>query len=309
MAIKYGRPVEARLAPVETKIKRKPGLDLAKRPRRNRKAEWARRLVREHELSTHDLIWPLFLVDGSNTRVPVDSMPGVERLSVDEAVREAERAAALAIPCLALFPYTDPKRRDEDGSEALNPDNLVCRAIRAIKHAVPEVGVLCDVALDPYTNHGHDGLLRDGVILNDETIEILVQQALVEAQSGADVIAPSDMMDGRIGAIRAALDQASLSEVSIMAYAAKYASAFYGPFRDAVGSSATLTGDKRTYQMDAANSDEALREVELDIAEGADMIMVKPGMPYLDIICRVSDTFGMPVFAYQVSGEYAMIMA
>src|SRR6516164_5222777 len=232
MAIKYGRPIEARLAPVAAKIKRKPGLDLAKRPRRNRKAEWARRLVREHALTAHDLIWPLFLTEGSKTRVPVDSMPGVERLSVDEAVREAERAAELAIPCLALFPYTDPKRRDHDGSEALNPDNLVCRAIRAIKQTVPEVGVLCDVALDPYTSHGHDGLLRDGVILNDETVEVLVQQALVEAEAGCDIIAPSDMMDGRVAAIRAGLDRAGFADVSIMAYAAKYASAFYGPFRD-----------------------------------------------------------------------------
>src|SRR5215470_11665071 len=240
MAIKYGRPIEARLAPVEAKIKRKPRLDLAKRPRRNRKAEWARRLVREHALTTHDLIWPLFLTDGVKTRVPVDSMPGVERLSVDEAVREAERAAALAIPCLALFPYTDPKQRDEAGSEAINPDNLVCRAINAIKRAVPDVGVLCDVALDPYTSHGHDGLLRDGVILNDETVEVLVQQALVKAQAGCDIIAPSDMMDGRVGAIRAGLDRAGFADVSIMAYAAKYASAFYGPFREAVGSAATL---------------------------------------------------------------------
>src|SRR5262245_57654016 len=295
MAIKYGRPIEARLAPVEAK--RKPRLELAKRPRRNRKAEWARRLVREHALTSHDLIWPLFLIDGSKTRAPVDSMPGVERLSVDEAVREAERAAELAIPCLALFPYTDPQRRDQDGSEALNPDNLVCRAIRAIKQAVPEIGVLCDVALDPYTSHGHDGLLRDGAILNDETVEVLVQQALVEAEAGCDIIAPSDMMDGRVGAIRAALDQADFADVSIMAYAAKYASAFYGPFRDAVGSSATLTGDKRTYQMDPANTDEALREVELDIAEGADMVMVKPGMPYLDILRRVKDAFGVPTFA------------
>ncbi len=309
MAIKYGRPIEARLAPVEAKIKRKPGLDLAKRPRRNRKAEWARRLVREHALTAHDLIWPLFLTEGSKTRVPVDSMPGVERLSVDEAVREAERAAELAIPCLALFPYTDPKHRDQDGSEALNPDNLVCRAIRAIKQTVPEVGVLCDVALDPYTSHGHDGLLRDGVILNDETVEVLVQQALVEAEAGCDIIAPSDMMDGRVAAIRAGLDRAGFADVSIMAYAAKYASAFYGPFRDAVGSAATLIGDKRTYQMDPANSDEALREVELDISEGADMVMVKPGMPYLDILRRVKDAFGVPTFAYQVSGEYSMIMA
>ena len=311
MAIKYGRPIEARLAPVEAKIKGKAAarLDLATRPRRNRKAEWARRLVRENVLTTDDLIWPLFLVDGANRRLPVASMPGVERLSIDEAVRDAERAAKLAIPCLALFPYTDPKRRDEGGSEALNPDNLVCRTIRAIKKEVPELGVLCDVALDPYTSHGHDGLLRDGVIVNDDTVEVLVQQALVEAEAGCDIIAPSDMMDGRVGAIREALDQADFTDVSIMAYAAKYASAFYGPFRDAVGSATTLTGDKRTYQMDPANSDEALREVELDIAEGADMVMVKPGMPYLDILRRVKDAFGVPTFAYQVSGEYSMIMA
>jgi porphobilinogen synthase len=309
MAIKYGRPIEARLAPVEAKARSAARLDLSTRPRRNRKAEWARRLVRESVLTTDDLIWPLFLVDGTGTRMPVASMPGVERLSVDEAVRDAARAAALSIPCLALFPYTDPKRRDEDGSEALNPDNLVCRAIRAIKKEVPQVGVLCDVALDPYTSHGHDGLLRDGVILNDETVEVLVQQALVEAEAGCDIIAPSDMMDGRVGAIRAGLDAASFTDVSIMAYAAKYASAFYGPFRDAVGSASTLTGDKRTYQMDPANTDEALREVELDISEGADMVMVKPGMPYLDILRRVSDAFDMPTFAYQVSGEYSMIMA
>jgi porphobilinogen synthase len=311
MAIKYGRPIEARLAPVEAKIQAKPvtRLELTTRPRRNRKADWARRLVCENVLTTDDLIWPLFLVDGINTRTPVASMPGVERLSVDEAVRDAERAAKLAIPCLALFPYTDQKRRDDHGSEALNPDNLVCRAIRAIKQAVPEIGVLCDVALDPYTSHGHDGLLRNGTIINDETVEVLVKQALVEAEAGCDIIAPSDMMDGRVGAIRAGLDQADFADVSIMAYAAKYASAFYGPFRDAVGSSATLTGDKRTYQMDPANSDEALREVELDILEGADMVMVKPGMPYLDILRRVNDAFGMPTFAYQVSGEYSMIMA
>jgi len=236
-------------------------------------------------------------------------MPGVERLSIEEAVREAERAARLAIPCLALFPYTDPSLRDERGSEALNPDNLICRAIRAIKKAVPEVGVLCDVALDPYTSHGHDGLIRDGTIVNDETVEVLVKQATIEAEAGCDIIAPSDMMDGRVGAIRAGLDQADFVDVSIMAYAAKYASAFYGPFRDAVGSSATLSGDKRTYQMDPANTDEALREVELDILEGADMVMVKPGMPYLDIVRRVQEAFGMPTFAYQVSGEYSMIMA
>jgi porphobilinogen synthase len=307
MAIKYGRPIEARLAPVEARPAQR--LDLTVRPRRNRKAEWARRMVRENVLTTDDLIWPLFLVDGSNTRAPVESMPGVERLSVDESVRAAERAAELAIPCLALFPYTEPKRRDEDGSEALNPDNLVCRAIRAIKKAVPEIGVLCDVALDPYTSHGHDGLLRDGRIVNDETVAVLVKQALVEAEAGCDIIAPSDMMDGRVAAIRAALDQADFVDVSIMAYAAKYASAFYGPFRDAVGSSTTLIGDKRTYQMDPANTDEALHEVELDIAQGADMVMVKPGMPYLDVLRRVKETFGVPTFAYQVSGEYAMIMA
>src|SRR5260221_1785852 len=231
MAIKYGRPIEARLAPVETKIRRKPGLDLAKRPRRNRKAEWARRLVREHALTAHDLIWPLFLIEGSKTRVPVDSMPGVERLSVDEAVREAERADELAIPCLAIFPYTDPKRRDQDGSEAINPDNLVCRAIRAIKQTVPEVGVLCDVALDPYTSHGHDGLLRDGIILNDETVEVLVQHALVEAQAGCDIIPPSDMMDLRDCAIRAAFDRPGSTDVSLMAYAAQNVSAFYCQLR------------------------------------------------------------------------------
>jgi porphobilinogen synthase len=309
MAIKYGRPIEARLAPVAAEPKPASRLDLTTRPRRNRKADWARRLVRENVLTTDDLIWPLFLVDGSKTRVPVASMPGVERLSVDEAVRDAQRAAKLNIPCIALFPYTDPALRDEDGGEALNPGNLVCRAIRAIKREVPQVGLLCDVALDPYTSHGHDGLIRDGVILNDETVDVLVRQALVEAEAGCDIIAPSDMMDGRVGAIRAGLDAAGCCDVSIMAYAAKYASAFYGPFRDAVGSSATLIGDKRTYQMDFGNSDEALREVELDIQEGADMIMVKPGMPYLDVLRRVKDTFAMPTFAYQVSGEYAMIMA
>jgi len=248
-------------------------------------------------------------MDGTNARAPVPSMPGVERLSIDEVAREAARAATLNIPCIALFPYTDPKLRDETGSEALNPDNLVCRAIRAIKNEMPEIGVLCDVALDPFTSHGHDGLLHDGVIVNDETVAVLAKQALVQAEAGCDIIAPSDMMDGRVGAIRKALDTAKFTDVSIMSYAAKYASAFYGPFRDAVGSAKTLTGDKRTYQMDFGNSDEALREVALDIEEGADMIMVKPGLPYLDIVRRVKKTFGMPTFAYQVSGEYAMIMA
>ena len=310
MALKYGRPIESRLKPVEAEVRPSAApLDLATRMRRNRKSEWARRMVRENVLTAADLIWPLFIVDGVKTRIAVDSMPGVERLSVDEAMRQAVRAAALEIPCLALFPYTDPALRDEAGSEALNPDNLVCQAIRAIKKEVPDIGILCDVALDPYTSHGHDGLLREGEIVNDETVEVLVKQALCEAEAGCDIIAPSDMMDGRVGAIRSALDAAGRTDVQIMAYAAKYASAFYGPFRDAVGSSKTLTGDKRTYQMDPANSDEALREVELDIAEGADMVMVKPGLPYLDIVRRVKDAFGMPTFAYQVSGEYSMIMA
>jgi porphobilinogen synthase len=307
MAIKFGRPIEARtrFAPAEAPDR----LDLTVRMRRNRRAEWARRMVREHTLTTDDLIWPLFVMDGNNARTPVASMPGVERLSVDQAVREAERAAKLTIPCIALFPYTDPSLRDETGSEALNPDNLVCSAIRAIKKEVPDVGILCDVALDPFTSHGHDGLLRDGVILNDETVAVLAKQALVQAEAGCDIIAPSDMMDGRVAAIRKTLDGADYTDVSIMSYAAKYASAFYGPFRDAVGSAKTLAGDKRTYQMDPGNSDEALREVALDIEEGADMIMVKPGLPYLDIVAREKHAFGMPTFAYQVSGEYAMIMA
>jgi porphobilinogen synthase len=286
-----------------------PALDLVVRPRRNRKAEWARRLVRENVLTADDLIWPLFLIDGQDVRSPIASMPGVERLSVDQAVRDAERAMALNIPCIALFPYTEPSLRDELGTEAVNPDNLVCTAVRAIKKEFPELGVLCDVALDPFTSHGHDGLMRDGEILNDETVAVLAKQAQVQAEAGCDIIAPSDMMDGRVGAIRRALDAADFTDVSIMAYAAKYASVFYGPFRDAVGSSKTLTGDKRTYQMDYGNTDEALREVALDIEEGADMIMIKPGLPYLDIVQRVKDAFAMPTFAYQVSGEYAMIMA
>jgi porphobilinogen synthase len=310
MAIKYGRPIGtgAWPRPIEAPAQSAP-LDLTTRMRRNRKSEWARRMVRENVLTTDDLIWPLFVVAGKNARAPVASMPGVERLSVDQAVREAARAAELDIPCIALFPYTDPNLRDESGSEALNPDNLVCQAIRAIKKEVPGLGILCDVALDPYTSHGHDGLMHGEVIANDETVEVLVLQALIEAEAGCDIIAPSDMMDGRVGAVRTALDEAGYADVQIMAYAAKYASAFYGPFRDAIGSSKTLTGDKRTYQMDPGNSDEALREVELDIAEGADMVMVKPGLPYLDIVRRVKDAFGMPTFAYQVSGEYSMIMA
>ena len=310
MAIKFGRPLESRtrFVPVDAEAPATNRLDLPVRLRRNRRADWARRMVRENVLTTDDLIWPIFVIDGAKTRVPVPSMPGVERLTVDQAVREAERAAKLSIPCIALFPFTEPTLRDPDGREAVNPDNLVCRAMRAIKKEVPEIGLLCDVALDPYTSHGHDGLLRDGEILNDETVAVLVKQALVEVEAGCDIIAPSDMMDGRVGAIRQALDAAGRSDVQIMAYAAKYASAFYGPFRDAVGSSVTLTGDKRTYQMDPGNTDEALREVELDIAEGADMVMVKPGMPYLDVLWRVKEAFGMPTFAYQVSGEYAMLM-
>src|ERR1700678_380182 len=289
-------------------------LDLTHRPRRNRKAEWARRLVAEHVLTASDLIWPLFLIDGDRRRVPVAAMAGVDRLTVEEAVREAERAGNLKIPAIAFFPYTEAALKDAEGSEAFNEGNLVCRACRAIKREFPELGLVTDVALDPYTSHGHDGLVRETAsgqltILNDETVEVLVRQALNQARAGADIIAPSDMMDGRVGAIREALDASGFLDVQIMAYAAKYASAFYGPFRDAIGSAKTLTGDKRTYQMDGANSDEALREVELDIAEGADMVMGEPGRPYLDIVRRVKDTFAMPTFVYQVSGEYAMIAA
>jgi porphobilinogen synthase len=286
-----------------------PGRFPAVRMRRNRKTSWSRRLVAENVLTADDLIWPIFVVEGRGKREPVASMPGVDRLSVDLAVEAAQEAAALGIPAVALFPYTDPKLRTDDGREAFNPDNLVCRATRAIRKANLDLGVLLDVALDPYTSHGHDGLMRAGEIVNDETLEALVRQTLVQAEAGCDIIAPSDMMDGRVGVIRKALEAAGHRNVQIMAYAAKYASAFYGPFRDAVGSSATLTGDKRTYQMDPANSDEALREVALDIAEGADMVMVKPGMPYLDIVRRVKDAFGMPTFAYQVSGEYSMLTA
>lgn len=281
----------------------------ATRMRRMRQAEWSRRLVRENRLTADDLIWPIFVVDGENQKIPVASMPGVDRLSIDLAVAAAENAARLAIPVIALFPYTDMSLRNDTASEAVNPDNLICRTVRAIKSAVPEIGVLCDVALDPYTSHGHDGLLIGGEIANDETVEILIQQALVQAEAGCDVLAPSDMMDGRIGAIREALEDHNFKNTLIMAYAAKYASGFYGPFRDAVGSSSTLKGDKRTYQMDPANSHEALREIELDLNEGADMVMVKPGMPYLDIVRQVKDHFSVPTFVYQVSGEYAMLMA
>ena len=283
----------------------------ATRMRRLRRHDWSRRLVAEHALSPADFIWPLFIADGSRTRTPVPSMPGVDRLTVDLVAGAAEEAAALGIPVVALFPYTDPSLKTADGREALNPQNLVCRALREIKRAVPQIGVLCDVALDPYTSHGHDGVFdgNNTNIANDETVDILVKQALLQAEAGCDIIAPSDMMDGRVGAIRGALESAGFKDTLIMAYAAKYASAFYGPFRDAVGSAKALIGDKRTYQMDPANGDEALREVALDIAEGADMVMVKPGMPYLDVLRRVKDEFGMPTFAYQVSGEYSMLMA
>ncbi|WP_291180569.1 porphobilinogen synthase [Hyphomicrobium sp.] len=279
------------------------------RMRRNRRADWSRRLVSEHTLSADDLIWPLFVIEGERRHEPVASMPGVERLSVDLIVEAAREAEGLGIPAIALFPNTDPKLRTDDAREAVNPDNLVCRATRAVKKAGVDVGIVLDVALDPYTSHGHDGLLVDGEIRNDETVAVLVRQSLVQVEAGADILAPSDMMDGRIGAIRRALEDAGHTGTQIMSYAAKYASAFYGPFRDAVGSGGLLKGDKRTYQMDPANSDEALREVALDLAEGADMLIVNPGLPYLDIVRRVSETFRVPTFAYQVSGEYAMLMA
>ena len=283
--------------------------------RRTRRHEWSRRLVAENSLSPADFIWPVFVIEGQNKREAVASMPGVERLSVDLVVKAAREAAGLGIPVIALFPQTPASLKSDDGREALNADNLVCRAVRAIKAEVPQIGVLCDVALDPYTSHGHDGVLRDGDVHNDATVEILVQQSLVQVAAGCDIIAPSDMMDGRIGAIRTGLEQAGHHNTLLMAYAAKYASAFYGPFRDAVGSAKSQSvqglkaGDKRSYQMDPANGDEALREVALDLAEGADMVMVKPGMPYLDLVWRVKDRFGVPTFAYQVSGEYAMLSA
>ncbi len=286
-----------------------PGRYPTVRMRRNRSGDGVRRLVAENTLSVDDLIWTMFVVDGENQRVPVESMPGVVRYSPDVIAEAVNEAYELGIPAVALFPFTDPDKKTPDGRESLDPENLVCRAIRNIKAQVPEMLVVCDVALDPFTSHGHDGLLRDGEIVNDETIEALVKQALVQADAGCDMIAPSDMMDGRIGAVRDALELSGHKNVRIMAYAAKYASAFYGPFRDALGSSGHLKGDKRTYQMDPANGDEALREVALDIAEGADMVMVKPGMPYLDIVRRVKDRFGLPTFAYQVSGEYAMLKA
>jgi porphobilinogen synthase len=280
----------------------------ATRFRRLRKSDALRRLSREHELSVNDLIWPVFVMEGTDAEHPIPSMPGVARLSIDRVVRAAEEAAALGIPAICLFPYTDPALKTEACEEAWNPDNLSNRAVRAIKAAVPELAVMTDVALDPYNANGHDGIVRHGEIVNDETVAALVKMALAQAEAGADILGPSDMMDGRIGAMRAALEAGGHVNVSILSYAAKYASAFYGPFRDAVGASGALKGDKKTYQMDPGNSDEALRLVERDLREGADMVMVKPGMPYLDICRRVKDAFGAPTYAYQVSGEYAMLM-
>ena len=281
------------------------------RLRRTRRTAWSRAMVRETQLTPANLVWPLFVCPGDGVEEPIASLPGVSRWSVDLLVARARDAVDAGIPCLALFPYTQPDRRSEDGAEALNPDTLMCRATAAIKDALGDaIGVLTDVALDPYTSHGQDGLIdAAGYVLNDETVEVLVGQALNQARAGADIIAPSDMMDGRIGAIREALEIEGFGHVQIMSYAAKYASAFYGPFRDAVGSRGLLKGDKKTYQMDPANVEEALREVEQDLAEGADSVMVKPGLPYLDVVRAVKDAFAVPVYAYQVSGEYAMIEA
>lgn len=277
------------------------------RMRRNRRYAWSRNLVRESHLSAHDLIWPVFVMEGQGEREAIPSMPGVERLSVDLLVEAAAEAHSLEIPALAVFPVVDPSKKTEGAEESYNPDNLICRAVRELRAKVPNIGIICDVALDPFTSHGQDGLMVDGHIVNDPSVEVLVKQALNQARAGCQVIAPSDMMDGRIGAIRDALDEEGFEDVLLLSYAAKYASAYYGPFRDAVGSAPNLgKGGKSTYQMDPANSDEALREVELDLEEGADMVMVKPGMPYLDIVRRVKDEFGVPTYAYQVSGEYAM---
>lgn len=281
----------------------------SRRLRRMRKADWSRRLVQENRLTVDDLIWPIFLTEGENVREEIAALPGVYRLSVDVAVKEAERAARLGIPALATFPQIDLALKDETGSQILVADNLINRATRAIKAAVPEIGIITDAALDPFTSHGHDGILRDGIIVNDETVLQVASAAVLQADAGADIIAPSDMMDGRIGAIRDALDAAGHQDVAIMSYATKFASAFYGPYREAIGTQGLLKGDKKTYYLDHANSDEAMREIEQDLAEGADMIMVKPGLPYLDIIRRAKDEFSLPTFAYQVSGEYAMIEA
>jgi porphobilinogen synthase len=279
------------------------------RMRRMRKADWSRRLVRENHLTVNDLIWPIFLIEGENKVEDIAAMPGVQRLSIDQAVRAAERAAKLGIPALATFPNIPLEKKDTKGSHILDPDNLINRATRAIKQAVPNIGIITDVALDPFTSHGHDGILRDGIIVNDETVDMLARAAVAQADAGSDIIAPSDMMDGRIGAIRQALNDAGHQDVAIMSYATKFASAFYGPYREAVGTKGLLKSDKNTYYLDPANSDEAMREAEQDLAEGADMLMVKPGLPYLDIAYRLKQTFGVPTFAYQVSGEYSSIMA
>jgi porphobilinogen synthase len=286
-----------------------PGRFPTTRMRRNRRFAWSRALVREHQLTVNDLIWPVFIRDGKGQQEPVSSMPGVSRLSIDLLVEAVGEAVQLGIPIVALFPATDPAKKTPGAEEAWNPANLVCRAVRAIKTAYGDrIGVLCDVALDPYTSHGQDGLVENDYVVNDPTLDALCKQAMVQAEAGCDVIAPSDMMDGRIGAVRNTLDENGFEHVLIMSYAAKYASAFYGPFRDAVGSATSLgIGDKKTYQMDPANGDESLREVALDLDEGADMVMVKPGMPYLDIVYRVKQAFGVPTFVYQVSGEYAML--
>ncbi len=277
--------------------------------RRNRHDEWTRRLVSENTLGVDDLIWPLFVVEGKKRREEISAMPGVYRLSIDLLVEAVAEAEDLGIPAIAIFPCIEPSLKTPDAGEAYNPDNLVCRSVSAIKKDHPDIGIICDVALDPFNSDGHDGLVSGGKVLNDETVEILCRQALVQARAGCDIIAPSDMMDGRVGAIRDALDGGGFKDVRILSYAAKYASAFYGPFRDAVGSSSALSGDKKTYQMDPANSDEALREVGLDIDEGADMVIVKPGLPYMDIVRRIKETFRVPTFVYNVSGEYAMLKA
>ena len=279
------------------------------RLRRTRQEDWIRKLVQENTLTPQHLIYPMFVIDGARQQEPILSMPGIDRYSIDLAVEEAKKAYDLGIPAIALFPKTDIKLKDEKASEALNKNNLVCTAVQKIKKAVPKLGVMCDVALDPYTSHGHDGIIIGGKIDNDATLEIIREQAIIQAQAGCDILGPSEMMDGRVGVIRQALEKNGFKDTMILAYSAKYASAFYGPFRDAVGSKTSLQGDKRTYQQDPSNSDEALREVALDLQEGADMVMIKPALPYLDIIYRVKETFKVPTFAYHVSGEYAMIMA
>jgi len=305
--MKTARALKAPAAAPET---RNAALPSRTRMRRNRTHDWTRRLVAEHELSVNDLIWPVFVQEGTNSEAPVGSMPGISRWTLDLLLKEVEKAATLGIPAIALFPVVGADKKSADGAEAYADNNLVARTVRAIKDAVPEIGIICDVALDPYTSHGHDGLIdAKGYVMNDETVEILCRQALSQAEAGVDIVAPSDMMDGRVGAIRDALDEAGFINTAIMSYAAKYASAFYGPFRDAVNSGGYLKGDKKTYQMDPANTDEAIHETALDIEEGADMVMVKPGLPYLDIIRRVKDEFRMPTFAYHVSGEYAMLQA